>query len=67
MSGWKIEYLPVTGGAPVFSREMPKRDAAVTLAVDREWPARNELVVIHGPEGRSIRGDELKALLAEAR
>ena len=67
MSGWKIEYLPVAGGPPVLSREMPTRGAAVGLAVDRGWAAQNEPVAIHGPDGRSILGDELKALLAEAR
>jgi len=67
MSGWKIECLPVAGGAPVFSHEMPTREAAIGLAVDRAWAARNEPVAIHGPDGHSIRGDELKALMAEAR
>jgi hypothetical protein len=67
MSGWKIEYLPAAWGTPVLSHEMPTRDAAVSLAVDRAWAARNEPFAIHGPDGSSIRGDELKALLAEAR
>ena len=67
MSGWKIEYAPATGKSPVFSHEMPTCEAAVSLAVDRAWAARNEPVAIHGPDGRSIRGDELKALLVEAR
>jgi len=46
---------------------MPTREAAIGLAVDRAWAARNEPVAIHGPDGHSIRGDELKALMAEAR
>ena len=37
MSGWKIEYLPAAWGTPVLSHEMPTRDAAVSLAVDRAW------------------------------
>jgi hypothetical protein len=63
-SGWKIEYLPEPGGAPVLSREKPTCEAAVSRAVN--LARRNEPVAIHGPEGPSIRGDELKALLAEA-
>jgi hypothetical protein len=66
--GWKIEYLPgPPGAAPVLSREMPTCEAAVSRAVDRHWARRNELVAIHGPEGLSIPGDELKALLDAAK
>jgi hypothetical protein len=66
--GWKIEYLPwLPGAPPVLSREMPTCQAAASRAVRRPWALRNEPVAILGPDGRSIRGDELRALLDEAR
>jgi hypothetical protein len=67
MSGWKIEYRAEPGGSPALYREMPTLDAAVSLAIDRAWSLRNEPVAIHAPDGRLIRGAELKALLDEAR
>ena len=67
MSGWQIEYIPAGGGSPVSTRKMDTLEMALSLAIDHGWTRDvAEIVAIHGP-GRSIRGDELTALLAKAR
>jgi hypothetical protein len=68
MSGWRIEYLSVTGGSPLLTPEKDTLEIAVSLSIDRGWE-RNvaRVVAIHGPDGRSISGDALEALRAEAR
>jgi hypothetical protein len=67
MGGWKIEYVPVTGGSPVSTHEMDTLEIAVGRAIDRGWRRDVAVIVaIHGPS-RSIRGDELRAILDDPR